>query len=371
MSKHLPHTFQVPDRHGGLPRNYLRCPAGQKPISFGRGPQSRPEIIDRWHELMAEHWSAPRERKERVQRAYRAGTWNAMIDIYRRHSSYRDLDDKSSKKKKERMFAMIRETRENGGLEHGDILVRQTDVNALAEYIDALGQKFWSEAKEIRIVFSTLFNFAVAQKLVAVNPISQIKRPTTDNPDGHRDWSEDEITRYKRRHPEGSVARVALEIALETGMRLGDVVRAGQKMGVNQGIVGGDMLSFIADKIKYLGERARCNVPISSTLRQALAARRVPGVNQWLLSETGKPIPAKRLSKLFGEWIDEAGLPDHCVAHGLRKSFVRRMIDGGVEPHDVAAMTGHQDLELVMFYGRQRDKRIAGERGRKAMETYA
>jgi integrase len=109
------------------------------------------------------------------------------------------------------------------------------------------------------------------------------------------------------------------------------------------------------------------SAPISNELHAAGAATKVVGKDRWLVTVTGKPFSASYPGDCLAQWIDEAGLPECCTPHGLRKSFVRRMIDAGHQPSDVAAMTGHQDLELVMFYARQRDKRARRRAGAKGV----
>lgn len=68
----------------------------------------------------------------------------------------------------------------------------------------------------------------------------------------------------------------------------------------------------------------------------------------------------------YGAWINgairAAGLPERCVAHGLRKAAARRMAEAGCSTHEVASITGHKTLGEVERYTRAvEQKRLARE----------
>ncbi len=50
--------------------------------------------------------------------------------------------------------------------------------------------------------------------------------------------------------------------------------------------------------------------------------------------------------------IGFAGLPERCVAHGIRKAAARRLAEAGWPPNEIAAVTGHTSLEEVTRYTR-------------------
>jgi integrase len=55
-----------------------------------------------------------------------------------------------------------------------------------------------------------------------------------------------------------------------------------------------------------------------------------------------------------------AGLPERCVAHGLRKAAARRLAEAGCSANEIAAVTGHASLEEVTRYTKAADqKRLA------------
>jgi integrase len=164
------------------------------------------------------------------------------------------------------------------------------------------------------------------------------------------------------------MAHRAVMVAVETGLRVSDLCRVGDGDVDRDGLI-----SLIAHKNRRYGEKARVNVPVSDALAVALAATPtvVPiGARQWLWTVTGKAFSDDYLGECISGWAREAGVPGRSV-HGLRKTFVRRMIDAGHHPNDVAAMTGHQDLKLVMFYADKRDKRLSALRVKAASKGAA
>jgi Phage integrase family len=68
--------------------------------------------------------------------------------------------------------------------------------------------------------------------------------------------------------------------------------------------------------------------------------------------------------------IHEAGLPDRCKPHGLRKAAARRLAEAGCSASEIAAITGHKTLAEVERYTRAADQvRLAQQAIRKQIET--
>jgi integrase len=106
-------------------------------------------------------------------------------------------------------------------------------------------------------------------------------------------------------------------------------------------------------------------IPVHTALAQILAA--TPGDNlTFLVAVGGKPFSTAGFGNLFRNWCNEAGLPKHCSAHGLRKAACRRLAEAGCTEHQIAAISGHESLSEVQRYTRAaRQSRLA----RAAMAT--
>ena len=45
-----------------------------------------------------------------------------------------------------------------------------------------------------------------------------------------------------------------------------------------------------------------------------------------------------------------AGLPGHCLPHGLRKANMRRLAESGSSAKEIAAISGHRTLKEIERY---------------------
>jgi len=57
-----------------------------------------------------------------------------------------------------------------------------------------------------------------------------------------------------------------------------------------------------------------------------------------------------------------AGVPEHCVPHGLRKTAARRLAEIGCSEKQIAAVTGHTILkEIARYTGAANQERLAAD----------
>jgi integrase len=181
--------------------------------------------------------------------------------------------------------------------------------------------------------------------LIGTDPTQGIKAPTVKT-FGIATWSEDEIEQYRRAHPLGTNARLALELLIGTAQRRSDVVGMGRQHLHN----GGAVLYVKQQKTRWEGE-----IALEPELAEALAA--LPLTNMTFLTTAwGAPFTAAGFGIRFRTWCNEAGLPKHCSAHGLRKAACRRLAEAGCTVHEIAAISGHISLAEVQCYTRAVDQ---------------
>ena len=74
-----------------------------------------------------------------------------------------------------------------------------------------------------------------------------------------------------------------------------------------------------------------------------------------LTTSYGKEFSEKGFSNFMADTIGEAGLPERCVTHGLRKAAARRLAETGCSSKEIAAITGHRTLAEIerATHGRQ------------------
>lgn len=194
-----------------------------------------------------------------------------------------------------------------------------------------------------------VFKYAVGQDHVESNPVIEIERLKSKNPDGFHSWTLAEVEAFEAAHPIGTRARLALALLLYTAQRRGDVVTMGRQH-VRDGV-----MTFTQEKT-----RKRMELPILSELQRVIDASQT-GDLTYIVTSFGKPYTAAGFGNWFRVQCDKAGLPQ-CSAHGLRKARATRLADLGFTTHQIAAWTGHDSLPEVQRYTKAADqKRLAGQ----------
>jgi integrase len=96
-------------------------------------------------------------------------------------------------------------------------------------------------------------------------------------------------------------------------------------------------------------------IPVHAELAKIIAATPV-GHLTLLTTRTGKSHSPNDFAEQFRRWCDAAGLPQHCVFHGLRKAALTRLADCGCTAHEIAAISGHRTLKEVERYTKAADQ---------------
>jgi len=154
----------------------------------------------------------------------------------------------------------------------------------------------------------------------------------------HRAWTHDELARFEVRWPPGSMQRRAYALARYTGQRVGDVAgmtrahRRGDGIWVKQQKTGAELL--ICEHSALTAELA-CGDQANMSL---------------LTKANGASFDGESLSPWFAAAIDDAGLSDDCVMHGLRKVAARDLAEAGCSLHEIMSVTGHESLSEVARY---------------------
>jgi len=185
--------------------------------------------------------------------------------------------------------------------------------------------------KKLRI----LLNFAIDQGLRSDNPASRIKKFAGGE---FHTWTDDEIAGFERRWEVGSTGRLAFALLLYTGQRRPDVVKMSDD-DIQNGLI----------RVVQRKTGAKLWIPVHPALVEALAARETTG-GAILRTAYGKPYTSNGFGNYMAERIAEAGLPDRCVTHGLRKAAARRLAEAGCSANEIASITGHATLAEVTRY---------------------
>ena len=183
---------------------------------------------------------------------------------------------------------------------------------------------------------------------------------------GFHSWTDEEIASFRNHFPSGSQARLALELFFGTGAARQDAA------GLTRANIRGAEIHYSRQKT---GQAVV--IPILPELELELA--RIPPTRLPLLAHgrPERPYTARALGGLFRRWCTEAGLPDHCRSHGLRKAGARRLAEAGATEFQILGIhfalvsptfgfRGCDDRRLGPCRGPARAAPPAGAVGRKA-----
>jgi len=175
---------------------------------------------------------------------------------------------------------------------------------------------------------------------------------------GHHPWTDAEREQYKARHPVGTMARLAYELFFHTGQRIGDVWNFGPHHIIN------GMLVFTQEKNKAR-KPVQLELPIMPDLQTALNAIKT-GVQTFLVRHDGESFASK---KSFANWFKdrckEAGLPDRCSAHGIRKASATFHANNGATTIELMAVHGWRSLRSAEGYVRAANQKELATRAMK------
>jgi len=233
-----------------------------------------------------------------------------------------------------------REILESFRAEHGDKRLAGLQKQHVAAI---LGAKKPFAARNWLTALRGLMQFAVAAGLIGRDPTADLARAKAKAGRIHT-WTETEIEQYEARHPIGSRARLAMALLLYTGQRRSDVIRMGPQH-IRRGV-----LSVMQQKTG-----TELAIPVHPRLAETIAATEC-GHLAFLVTASGAPFSVDGFGNLFREWCDEAGLPQRCSAHGLRKAACRRLAETGCSAPQIAAISGHKTLKEVQRYIEEADQ---------------
>jgi hypothetical protein len=268
------------------------------------------------------------------------GTINALVISYYRCAEWTNLADETRSARRR----TIEKFRAKHGSKRVQLLRREHIVKMVAEITRPIAKRSWLKA------IRGLLKHAVPtmRKDDPTEGMASIKLPKTK---GHHTWTDDEIERYRAYWPYGTQQRLVMEFALETVSRRGEVVRLGPQHARNGRI-----------RIDRTHGSEDVDIPISPELQAACDAMPKQHLT-YIVTAYGKPRSKYGLGNDFAKWAREAGLPDRCRLHGLKKGGMRRRAERGYTTHELMALSGHKTLTEVQRYTDAADKRRLADSG--------
>jgi integrase len=332
-----PHVKRYTDRWG-TERIYFR-PDGRKLP----GPIGSPEFCLAYGLAMSGIATAPVKIIDDDRGRAKPRTWAAALGGFQTTPEWTGVRENTRKS--------IRYQLQWIGENFGDALVADMTHKELNALIVAKGQRKPGMARMLLRAFRGALKFAREQEWITGDPSIGIKKPKLKNADGHRMWNDDEVAAYRARHALGTVARLAFEILLNTGLRRDDAIHVGPRHRDAEGFV---TIEPAKTRGKRPGRPIVAVFTIEPELAEALAVT-TTGIDTWLIAPTTRrPYSNDQFGRAFRQWCDEAGLDSELTAHGLRKAcFTMLAQRHGYTAKEIMAWSGHTELKMVERYTEQ------------------
>ena len=331
----------VRDRHGRL-RFRLRARINGRRIDcYLPGPYGSTAFIAAY-EAAPEGGSAPSRRAK-------TGTVGQLVETYLESAAFANLADSTKAEKRLRLDWVKRVI--------GDARYARVRPRHMESLMAKKGGAH--AANRLKKDMSQLFGVAAKNfGFTGPNPAALADSYKT-NADGFHSWTDSEIAAYRERHESGTMARLALEIFLGTGAARQDAA------ALTRSNIRGGVIHYRRGKT---GQAV--TVPIVDELARELSL--VPADRLVLLvNGYGKPMNSRGLGRAFSAWCAEAGLPENCRAHGLRKAGARRLAEAGATEHQIMAFLGHANPAMAARYTAAADRGTMAAAGLAKLRTVA
>lgn len=310
-------------RHGKTVWYFRR---GDGPRIRLRGDYESPEWLEDYEAALSGN-----KRPEPVRS--QAGTLRWLVGRYYDSSAFTRLAGATQRQRKSIYNRML----ETGG----DMTLSSISKKSVMEAFD---RRRATPAAAVCFVkaLRSMFKWAVEAELVGTDPTIGV-RAVDPKTDGHHTWTVEEVRRYCAKHPVGTMARLALDVLLYTGMRVSDAILFGRQH------IRGDIFEYRSVKTSV-----EVIAPVLEPLRESIEATSA-GRMTFLVTEFGTPFTS---SNSFGNWFRkrcrEAGVPGR--AHGLRKAGATIAAENGATDRELMALFGWETEEHVGVYTRKADR---------------
>lgn len=225
-----------------------------------------------------------------------------------------------------------------------------------ARHIDTIMQQMQdtpSAANNLKKRLGQLFDMAIILGWRTDNPTRVVSSLATRK-GGFKTWQEEQIAAYEARHPVGTPARLAFDLALYTAQRRSDVCLMGPQH-VKDGKI----------TVKQLKTGKTLKIPLHPRLSASIAATPT-GHLAFIVSNRNAPRTKESFGNWFAEQCAEAGLKGYSM-HGLRKAASRRMAELGLSNQLIKSITGHTSDNEVARYTRDAEQERMAELAMESM----
>jgi len=263
-----------------------------------------------------------------------AGSVSAALVAYYRSADWNDGLADSTRKWRRNCLEKFRS-------DFGDLSLRTMPKRYVQAYVSAIAKP--GSQQNMAQALGSFFRYCVDTMLLVENPCEGIKRARMIRSGGFKPWTEDDVEKFCSAHPVGSMARLALALYLNFGVRKSDVVRIGPR-----DIVDGELTDFQPQKTSRSGG-LKITVPLTEETAAIIAATPLIGTRTFLVTSFGKPFTAAGFGNWFRQRCREANVSD-VSSHGLRKLCLIRLAELDLSTDTIMAISGHKNRAEVDTY---------------------
>lgn len=310
---------------GGKMRRYFR--RGKKQRGMLPGEVGSEEFMEAYRGYMANVPPKPQSKRHHPE------SLGKLIEDFKASRLFTDLKPNTREAYRSALDAV--------GEKHGHRSALTMTAEHAEIIIGRIGDSRPGMANLTRAVMRRVFKHAVKAKKRPDNPFLGIEAYKVGE---HHTWNEAEIKQYEDKWRLGTRERLAFDLLLYTGQRVGDVADM-KRADMTDGLI-----HVIQQKTG-----AELWVPVHPALARSIAAFDTNGLT--LIGDlAGRPVKRAAVSHLIRQSVRKAGLPSRCVPHGLRKAAMRRLAEGGGTAKQIASISGHKTLKEIERYTKAADQ---------------
>lgn len=329
------------DRHGRTRYRYRKT--GHKPYYFKADPGT-PEFMEEFHaasgagpiDIASPNAIAAGSMDDLARKLFAAPRWLRMKPSSQ--YTYRRII--------ERYLARV----DKRGIRYGTYPAKRATVGVLDAHIAELVATPAS-ANNLRKGLKKLFDYAMKLGWISVNPAE--KTDSFRAGPGFHTWTDEEIARYRDHHALGTMARLTLELALNTAARRCNLAELER-----------EQLRDGRWNVAHAKGTDETSVPITAETKAAIDALPASPIRWLIVSDLGKPYTIESLGNRFRKWARAADCPGSL--HGLRKAMSRQLAEAGATDAQGRAVTGQKKNATFAHYAAKADRgRLADQAMRK------
>lgn len=283
------------------------------------------------------------------------GSIAALIESFKKSSEYNDL--------KPRVRQLYLHNLDMIAEKLGKFQVTSLTRRVVLEWRDSMSIHP-AKANNLIKTISRLYSFGIDRGVIKHSPLTNIRKLKIGE---WRPWKQEEIDIFREKAPAPMV--LALNLALYTGQRLGDVISMRWNQILDRGI---EVTQQKTGEHVWIPIHQTLNVELQKTKKKNAADLnklkkenivefnkvKEQKDNTILVAPGGKAYQATHLKHKFKEAVRDAGLSEELVFHGLRKTAAMMLAEAGCTTQQIKAITGHRTDQMASYYSKAADQKL-------------